>query len=76
MKEPKEPTVIIADEVKEEMEKDPDLAEALRDFAAMARQAMQGVQDGKYKSFDDAMEAISGSRPVKILDLDDLEDDD
>lgn len=70
MKEPKEMEVILSDEVKKQMEEDPDLAEALRDFSAMMRQAMQGVADGKYKSMDDAVEAITGNRPRKV-DLDD-----
>lgn len=69
----KEPTVEYAPEVLEQMEGDPEMAKALREFAACARQAMQGVAEGKYKSFDDAMEAITGNRPEKI-DLDDFDD--
>lgn len=70
MKEPKELKIIMAPEVQKDVEADPELAAALRDFSAILRQAMHGVETGQYKSFDDAMEAITGSRPRKV-DLDD-----
>lgn len=68
------PEVIMLPEVMAQMAADPEMAEFIRDFAAMARQAMVDVESGKYASFDDAMEAISGNRP-EAIDLDELEDD-
>lgn len=67
----KELEIRYSDQVKEKIAEDPEMADFLRDFSACARQAMQGVQDGKYKDFDDAMEAITGNRPVKIADEED-----
>jgi len=57
------PQVIIPPEMQAEIDKDPKLAEAMRDMSAQMRQAMQGVQDGKYADFNDAMEALTGQRP-------------
>jgi hypothetical protein len=70
MTEKKEPTVEWSDQVREAAERDPKIADLLRDFGAKARQAMQMVEAGQYKSFDDAMEALTGERPQKI-ELDD-----
>src|SRR5215471_17108338 len=55
-----------SDEVKEAAAKDPKKAAYLREFGAIARQAMAGVQSGQYASFDDAIEALTGSRPQKL----------
>lgn len=73
----KEPTVIYSDQVKDQMAQHPEIAKHLREFAANARQAMQGVKDGQYKSFDDAMEAITGQRPEPYDgDTEDIDDTD
>ena len=56
----------ISDEVKEQMEKDPELKEVLGEMFANFHQAADGVKRGQYKSFDDAMEAITGQRPKKV----------
>lgn len=65
------PDVILSDQVQESIEGDPGLAEALKRFSADARQAMEWVSSGRYKTFEDAMEALTGSRP-KPLNLDNL----
>lgn len=65
---PKELQVIHGEQVKEAAAKDPELAEALRDMGAVLLQAMEGFASGKYDSFEDAMEAITGERPERIVD--------
>lgn len=62
----KEWTVVWSDQVHEKAEGDSDLAEALREFGAIARQAMEGVQSGKYPSFEDAMFILTGERPELV----------
>lgn len=65
----KDPDIVLSKQVKEAMAKDPELAAALRELFANMRQAMQSVKEGRYKSLDDAMEAITGQRPTPIDDL-------
>ena len=68
------PEVILSDQVKEQMAKDPEIAEAMRDFSAIARQAMEGLKSGKYPSFEEAIFILTGERPEKIeFDEDDVE---
>ena len=62
----------ISDQVQEQMDKDPKLKKVLGELFANFHQAAAGVQNGQYKSFDDAMEAITGERPKKV----DLEEED
>lgn len=54
---------------------DPQSAAALREMLANMRQAIEGVNAGRYKSFEDGVEAITGQRPTKIEDIidDDIE---
>ena len=42
----------------------------MRLFSEHVRNAMQGVSDGRYATFEDAMEAISGTRPREIFEGD------
>lgn len=58
--------IVLSDQVKEAMAADPELAKSMKDFSAMVRQAHHGIKTGQYKSFDDAMEALTGSRPEYI----------
>lgn len=60
------PQVVIPPAMQAQMDADPALAAAMRDMSATMKDAMQGVADGRYKSFDDAMEAMTGSRPEKV----------
>lgn len=69
----KTPEVILSPHAQAQVDADPDLAKAMREFSALARQAMQDVEDGRYKSFDEAM-AAKGLEATKI-DLDDLPKD-
>ena len=62
----------LSDQVKDQVEKHPELKEILGELFANFHQAADGVKRGQYKSFDDAMEFITGQRPKKV-DLDDLE---
>lgn len=72
--EKKEMDVILSDHVQQQMKDDPEMAKAIREFSAMLRQASYGVSTGQYKSLDDAVEAITGSRPVKVdMDEDDFD---
>lgn len=66
--------VHMSDQVRDKMAADPEAAEAIRDFVAILRQASHGVKTGQYKTMDDAIEALTGSRP-EAVDLD-AEDDD
>lgn len=59
-----------SDEVKAQADKDPKIAKYLREFGAIMRQAMAGVKSGQYKTLDDGIEALTGTRPQEV-DLDD-----
>lgn len=52
--------------VLEEINRDPGLKKAAQEMFANMRQAHQAWRDGRYPTFDDAMEAITGNRPTKI----------
>src|SRR5258708_3914669 len=65
-KEDKDLKIVMLPEVEADLAKDPELAEVMRDFSAMMRQAFEATERGQYKTMDDAMEAIMGCRPVKI----------
>ena len=58
--------ITISKQVKEQMKKHPELKEVLGEMFANFHQAADGVKRGQYKSFDDAMEAITGQRPKKV----------
>lgn len=72
---PKDLQIIIAPELQAQLDADPELAEAMRELFASFRQAHHAVETGTHKSFDEAMEAITGHRP-EIVDLTDANDDD
>ncbi len=61
-----EPKVILSPDVEDKMAKDSKLAEALREFSALARQAMLGVETGQYKSFEHGMEILTGYKPMEM----------
>lgn len=63
--DPVEPTVIMGPQVEAAMAADPAMAEAIREFSATARQVMQGISEGKYATFEDGMEALTGKRPQR-----------
>ncbi len=65
-KEKKDLTVEFTPQVEQQMAEDPKLAEALRDFIAVLHQAKDGVERGQYKTMDDAIESITGNRPMKL----------
>ena len=65
MDDKKDFTVELSDQVKKQIADDPEVAAALREFAAIFRQAEAGVRSGQYKTIDDAMEILTGARPVK-----------
>lgn len=44
----------------------PDIAAALRSFIAAFHQAADAVKRWQYKTMDDALEVITGSRPAKV----------
>lgn len=66
MTDEKIPQVILLPGAQAQVDADPKLAKALGGLKESLLNAMQGVQDGRYKSFDDAMEAMTGSRPEAI----------
>lgn len=63
--------VILTPEVEAAAAQDPELAEMIRDFVACFRQGVYGVETGQYKSLDDALEALLGSRPEPVTEEDD-----
>lgn len=74
MSEDKELKIEFAPGVKESIDKmiaeDPKLGEAFGDMLAAMHQAHAAVESGQYKSFDEAMFAITGQRPERV-ELDD-----
>lgn len=66
MREKKELTISISNQVKEKMASDPELAAAMREMFAIFHQAFEAVQAGRYKNMEDAIEAITGSRPKPV----------
>lgn len=65
-KDDEELTVEFSDQVLEKMAEDPELVKALREFSANMRQAHAAVKAGQYASMEDAVEAITGSRPERL----------
>lgn len=65
------PKVIMLPEAQAEIDaaiaEDPELGAAITAFKESAMNAMQGVHDGRYKSFEEAMEALTGQRPELVL---------
>lgn len=49
---------------------DPKAAEGFREMLSSMRQAHSAWKEGKYNSFEEAMEAISGIKPVEEDDED------
>jgi len=62
----KELKIKVSDQVKKDMEKNPELKKVLGELFANFHQAADAVKRGQYKSFDDAMEGITGQRPQKV----------
>lgn len=62
----KKPKVVMSDQIKEQIASDPALAEAMAEFNRIAVEAMQGVNDGRFPSFDVAMEFLTGSKPTPV----------
>jgi hypothetical protein len=60
-----------SDQVREQMESDPKMAELIRRFSADYRQAQQAVHDGKYETVEDALAAVG--LEVSGVDLGDEE---
>lgn len=69
----KEFKFVITDKLAAQMENDPKLAQAIREMMATFRQARHAVETGQHKTFEDAVEAITGNRPER---LENDEDDD
>lgn len=65
--------VVLSDQVKQQMAADPELATAMKSFLEVVHTANEGLQSGKYDSFEDAIFALTGERPEPV-DLDATED--
>ena len=70
MSEENELEIVVMSQVQDAMDSDPELAAMLRECLACAHQANEAVQSGRYETFEDALEAITGSRPVLLVDED------
>lgn len=66
--------LIYSEQAKAQIAADPELAEAMREMAALMRQAHHAWQTGQYASFADALEAITGCRPEPV-DPDGIDDE-
>lgn len=62
--------VVLSEQVRAQMAADPELAAAIREMSAIFRQADHAVKTGQHKTFEDAIEALTGERPQPV-DLDD-----
>ena len=58
--------VEMSPQVKVKMAEDPDVAEAVRSMLEVMNAAAQGVAEGRYPSFDEAMFQLTGDRPRKL----------
>ena len=56
----------MTDHVRDKVASDPKLADFMRDFNAALHQAHDSVRRGQHTTMEDAMEAITGFRPVKL----------
>lgn len=61
------PQVVIPPDMQAEIDANPELAKAMQGMTEALKNAMQGVKDGRYASFEDAMEALTGQRPEKYF---------
>lgn len=66
----------ISDQVRAQMDADAALKAALTELVAIFHQAQQAVDEGRYLTFDDAMFALTGQRPVPVDPFDDVDEDD
>jgi len=71
----KEPRVEMMPEVAAKIAADPELKAAMGPVLETLYTAMQGVKEGKYASFPDAMFALTGEYPTRIGDSDVPDDD-
>jgi hypothetical protein len=62
----KMPAVIMLPEAQAQIDADPKLKAAMPGFYESMKNAMQGVVDGRYKTFEDAFEAMTGNRPELV----------
>lgn len=53
-------------EAQAQIDADPKLAKAMVSIKEVLLNAHQGVKDGRYKSLDDAVEAMTGQRPTEV----------
>lgn len=64
------PRLVILPEAQEEIAKlvaeNPGLGASMSELFANFHQAMEAVSSGQYATFDDAMEAIRGERPIVL----------
>ncbi len=67
-REPNDIEIECSEQVRAEMEQNPELAQAVREMCAAFRQAYHAVATGQHKSFEDAVEAITGRRPQPFDD--------
>jgi len=64
--------IVVMPQVLEAIAGDPELAEMLREFLANAHQAHEAVRSGRYETFQDAIEAITGFELKVLEDEDDV----
>lgn len=72
MAEEKDLDIHFLGDVQHDMDADPELAAAVRNFCASIRQAHHSVQTGQHATMEDAMEAITGKRPKHVMGDDGL----
>lgn len=63
---PNDAVIVHSPETIAEMEADEAFADEMKSVSSALRQAVHALQTGKYETFEDAMEAICGFRPVMV----------
>ncbi|HEY4355975.1 MAG TPA: hypothetical protein VGN16_09525 [Acidobacteriaceae bacterium] len=63
----KSPSVVIMPTAQAQIDADPQLAKAMQGFREAALNAMQGVKDGRYRTFEEGMEALTGHKPEPVV---------
>lgn len=64
--EQKDLKIEILPDVQAKIDSDPKLASFMKNFQAILHQAHHAVATGQYKTMEDAIEAMTGHRPVKV----------
>lgn len=60
------PRIVVTPKAQAEIDTNPELAKMIAGIKEAMLNAMQGAQDGRYSSFEDALEQMTGVRPTPV----------